>query len=186
MHQKGQERTWEDRLWGGRFSEYGMRAGSGDGSTNGGKMPNARRVFAAGFDNRQDIACAGWGDREWLLWLGLEQGTKGWSLKNSKYWNNIRIEIKTKINFCALTGVAQWVEHHPTNQKSPAQFPVRAHAWVVGQVLSPVRGMQEATNRCFSHTSMYFSLSFSLPSEKTSKLEGLVDSKISLRIKIER
>ena len=42
-------------------------------------------------------------------------------------------------------------------------FPVRAHAWVAGQV--PRWGsVWEATNRCFSQTFMFLSLSFSVPS----------------------
>ena len=33
----------------------------------------------------------------------------------------------------ALTGgMAQLVEHYPTKQRSPVQFPIRAHAWVAG------------------------------------------------------
>ena len=45
-------------------------------------------------------------------------------------------------------------------------FPVRAHAWVVGQVSSRgcVRG-----NWCFSYTSMFLCLSFSLPSSLYKK-----------------
>ena len=34
----------------------------------------------------------------------------------------------------ALAGDAQWIEQQPVNQKVAVQFPVRAHAWVVGQV----------------------------------------------------
>ena len=40
---------------------------------------------------------------------------------------------------------------------SPVRFPVRAHAWVVGQV--PSRGYVRG-----NHTLMFVSLSFSLPS----------------------
>ena len=43
----------------------------------------------------------------------------------------------------ALDGVAQSTERQPANQRVLVGFPVRAHAWVVGQV--PRRGMQEAT-----------------------------------------
>ena len=45
-------------------------------------------------------------------------------------------------NAGALAGVAQWIEGWPANQRV-ACFPVRAHAWVVGQV--PSRGAPEAT-----------------------------------------
>ena len=57
----------------------------------------------------------------------------------------------------ALAGVAQWVEHQPTNQVSLVQFPVRAHAWVAGQV--PSWGCVKG-----NHTLMFLSLSFALPS----------------------
>ena len=36
----------------------------------------------------------------------------------------------------ALTAVVQWVGCRPATRKSLVQLPVRAHAWVVGQVLS--------------------------------------------------
>ena len=53
---------------------------------------------------------------------------------------------------------------------SPVQFPVRAHAWVVGQVPSRdcVRGNQ---------TLMFFSLSFSLPSPLSVKKKKKKKSK---------
>ena len=38
----------------------------------------------------------------------------------------------------ALAGIAQWIEYELQTKGSPVQFPVRAHAWVVGQV--PRRG----------------------------------------------
>ena len=49
----------------------------------------------------------------------------------------------------------------PQTERSLVGFPVRAHAWVVGQVL--VGGIQEATNQRFSQTWMFLSLSFSFP-----------------------
>ena len=36
----------------------------------------------------------------------------------------------------ALAGGAQWIEHQPENQRVSGWFPVRAHAWLAGQVLS--------------------------------------------------
>ena len=57
--------------------------------------------------------------------------------------------------FLALAGVAQWIECWPANQRSLVQFPVRAHAWVVGQV--PRRGHMRG-----NHTLMFLSLSFFL------------------------
>ena len=43
-----------------------------------------------------------------------------------------------KVLKLALAGVALWIEHQIVNQRSPVRFPVRAHAWVAGQV--PGRG----------------------------------------------
>ena len=62
-----------------------------------------------------------------------------------------------KIIILALAGVAQWIECGLWTKASPVLFPVRARAWVVGQVPSGghVRG---------NHTLMFLSLSFSLPS----------------------
>ena len=61
----------------------------------------------------------------------------------------------------ALTGVAQWTEHQNAKQRVagsiPSQGIVRAHAWVVGQVLS--RGCLRG-----NYTLMFLSLTFSLPS----------------------
>ena len=56
----------------------------------------------------------------------------------------------------ALAGVAQWIEHRPASQKVAGWIPVRAHAWVAGQV--PSRGCVRG-----NHTLMFLSLSFSLP-----------------------
>ena len=63
--------------------------------------------------------------------------------------------------FClALARVAQWIEHQPGNQRVPGSIPIRAHAWVVGQV--PSKGVPEVTSHwCFSP-----SLSPSLPLSK--------------------
>ena len=41
-----------------------------------------------------------------------------------------------KKDWKTLAGVAQWIEHQPENQKVAGLIPVRAHAWVVGQVSS--------------------------------------------------
>ena len=55
----------------------------------------------------------------------------------------------------ALAGVAPWIERQPANQTVTGSFPVRARAWVVGQV--PSRGLVRG-----NHTLMFLSLSFSL------------------------
>ena len=41
------------------------------------------------------------------------------------------------------------------------------------QARSPVGGVQEATNRCFSHTRMFFSFCFSLPSLLSKKINKI-------------
>ena len=58
--------------------------------------------------------------------------------------------------YTTLAGEVQWIEHRVENQRVVIQFPVRAHAWVAGQVPSKgcVRG---------NHTLMFLSLSFFLP-----------------------
>ena len=62
-----------------------------------------------------------------------------------------------KKGLLALAGVAQWIEHGLGTKGSPVQFPVRAHAWVAGQVPNGghVRG---------NHTLMFLSLIPPFPS----------------------
>ena len=48
-------------------------------------------------------------------------------------------------------------------KRPPAQFPVRARAWVAGQVPSWGRMRGKATNQCISGTSMFLSFSFNTP-----------------------
>ena len=67
--------------------------------------------------------------------------------------------LKGIVIFCPgwYTTTAQWIEYRLWNKGSPVQFPVRAHAWVGGQVPSGgyVRG---------NHTSIFSpSLTPSLP-----------------------
>ena len=57
----------------------------------------------------------------------------------------------------APAAVAQWIERGLRTKESLVQFPVRAHAWVVGQV--PSRECARG-----DHTLMFLSLSFSFPS----------------------
>ena len=56
-----------------------------------------------------------------------------------------------------MAGVALWIECQPMNQRVTIRFPVRAHAWVAGQVPS---GEHARGN----HTLMFLSLSVSFPS----------------------
>ena len=55
-------------------------------------------------------------------------------------------------------------------KRSPVRFPVRAHAWVVGQV--PSRGHTRG-----NHTLMFLSLSFSLPSPLSKNKQNLKKKK---------
>ena len=55
----------------------------------------------------------------------------------------------------APTGVAQWTEHQAANRRVASSIPVRAQAWVAGQV--PSRGRAKG-----NYTLMFLSLSFSL------------------------
>ena len=66
---------------------------------------------------------------------------------------NTVYKIKS-IKFFCLAGVAQWIEHGLQTKGSLVRFPVRAHAWVAGQVPSGghVRG---------NHILMFLSLFFS-------------------------
>ena len=75
---------------------------------------------------------------------------------------NVMIGIPVVIFICkmsivALAGVAQWIEHGLQTKGLPVQFPLRAHAWVVGQVPS----MEHTRD---NHTLMFLFLSSSLPS----------------------
>ena len=70
--------------------------------------------------------------------------------------NTVRVLLyrspSVKISSVARPGVAQWIECHLWARGSLVQFPVRAHTWVAG---GPRKG---------DHTSLFLSLSFSLPS----------------------
>ena len=48
-------------------------------------------------------------------------------------------QVPCIITAWALAGVAQWIEHRLWNKGLPFRFPVRAHAWVAGQVPSTGR-----------------------------------------------
>ena len=41
-----------------------------------------------------------------------------------------------KVSYLALAGVAQWIERGLQTKGLPVRFPIRAHAWVAGQVPS--------------------------------------------------
>ena len=63
---------------------------------------------------------------------------------------------KKKKSTAALAGVAQWIKRGLQTKGSLVRFPVRAHAWVAGQL--PIGGHVRG-----NHTLMFLSLSFSLP-----------------------
>ena len=78
---------------------------------------------------------------------------KDWGLE----LQSVQLKESIKVKERALAGVAQWIECGLQTKGSLVQFPVRAHAWVVGQVPSGghVRG---------NHTLMFLSPPYSLPS----------------------
>ena len=59
--------------------------------------------------------------------------------------------------------MAQWIEHWLANRKATGLIPSQGTC-LGGGARSPFGGVREATDRCFSRTSMFLSLSFSLPS----------------------
>ena len=79
-------------------------------------------------------------------------------------WNLEKLSLEGDFQVCnikkaliGLAAVAQWIEHGLRIKGLLVQFPVRAHAWVVGQV--PSRGIMRD-----SHTLIFLSLSFSFTS----------------------
>ena len=63
----------------------------------------------------------------------------------------------------ALTNVAQLVGHQSANKRSPVQFPVRPHAWVVGPVPTPGARERQPIDVSLSHGCFSPSLFLSLP-----------------------
>ena len=74
--------------------------------------------------------------------------------------DQVDLERRKKL---ALTGVAQLVGCQPTEQKVAGSIPGQRHTPVLW-VQSLNGCMREATDRCFSLTSMFLSVFFSLPS----------------------
>ena len=75
---------------------------------------------------------------------------------NGRIRKRVLLRISSEKKNCSLAGVAQWIDHGLWTKGSLVLFPVRAHAWVAGQV--PSRGCMRG-----SHTLMFLSLSPSLP-----------------------
>ena len=77
-----------------------------------------------------------------------------WKNQNTKLHTQYDPHFIFKKDLGALAGVAQWTECQPVNQRVTSSIPVRAQAWVAGQVSywGCVRGNQ----------TMFLSLSFSL------------------------
>ena len=76
--------------------------------------------------------------------------------------------ILYKMVMIALTSVAQFVGHPYTKQKVTSSIP--SEGTCLGYGFSPQWGhVREATYRCFSFTSVFLSLSFSLPSPLSKK-----------------
>ena len=69
------------------------------------------------------------------------------------------------------------LEHHPVTQRLQFHFPVRAHTYIGGSIPGPgaydpqPRHVLEATNRCFSLTSMFLFL-LSSPLKSNEKMSS--------------
>ena len=70
----------------------------------------------------------------------------------------------------------RWLGTRLQTRRSLVQFPVRAHAWVAGQV--PSGGRMRG-----NHTVMFLSLSFSLPSPFSKNKENLFKINKYMQIK---
>ena len=77
--------------------------------------------------------------------------------------NHLKVDLKNIKP--ALAGVAQWTECWPANRSQ--QFDSQPGHMPELQARSPVGGVGEATDQCISHTSLFFSLFFSLHSPLT-------------------
>ena len=64
----------------------------------------------------------------------------------------------------SLADIAQWIEYRLRTKGLPVRFPVRAHAWVAGQV--PSRGRARSTTHGYFSPSLYYSLPLSLKINK--------------------
>ena len=62
-----------------------------------------------------------------------------------------------------------WLGVIPQSKGSPARFPVKAHTWVEGSRPGQSEQVQEATDRCFFLTSVFFSLPSPLSKNKQIK-----------------
>ena len=80
----------------------------------------------------------GMGDKWQCKKHNINKSINFFKKNHSVYYNTgIKIILRSTIASLALASVAQWIEHPPVanqNRGSSAQFLVRAHAWVVGQV----------------------------------------------------
>ena len=78
------------------------------------------------------------------------------------------LEEKSKTNHLPLAGMAQWVEHQPANQKVTSL--ILGQGSCLGCRPGPSWGHVRGSQSMFlSHTSMFLSLSFSLPSPLSKK-----------------
>ena len=96
-------------------------------------------------------------------WLYIFTNMK---LNSCVFMKSAYLELNSSFPKYALPAqAAQWIERRSANQRVAVWFPIRAHAWVAGQV--PSRGRARG-----SHTLMFlFSLPFSLlfPPSKNKK-----------------
>ena len=77
----------------------------------------------------------------------------------------ITVDQDIRLFNVALASIAQWIESRLWTKGSLVQFPVRAHAWIVGQVSS---GSHMGGNNI-----LMFLSSFSLPSPLSKNKQNL-------------
>ena len=105
------------------------------------------------------------------VFLSSSQSTNKIFFNSQKSEQNVYLDLEFRCpwyekEFTALAGVLSGLRAGLWSKWSPVWFPVRAHAWVAGQV--PRRGHGRG-----NHTLMFLSISFSLPSPLSKKIKYL-------------
>ena len=80
----------------------------------------------------------------------------------------------------ALTGAVHGLDVIPQSERSPIWFNSGSGHMPGLQDRSLARGVCEAPNGCFSHTAMFLSLSFSLPSSLSKNLLKVLSIYLSI------
>ena len=101
----------------------------------------------------------------WHLWHESLFCSGGWALRQRQKGSKLMRERSTQDRSCSFLPWLLWLSELSASlwtKGSPVWTPVRAHAWVAGQV--PSRGRVRG-----NHTLIFPSLSFSLPSPLSNK-----------------